>query len=283
MICLKYIIAGFLYLISCRVIEAGCPGNCEPNGKCVSGSRNVYCECNTGFTGADFSFPYELCPDGYTTCYNGAKCVRGLSSKQGSDQAFECDCTQIQDGSPFVIEQCENPVDDVCERGTHTSEHAFCTNDGICRNMVEKGEAHPGCKCPEEFEGRHCQYLVGTAPAEELFFVMNEEAGSEETSFIVAEETMEMGNVLVIMASILIIAGACSFIVFRRRQLLAAQRTEMMRKDRNLKELHLTDELAEVNLGDSRGGQRESLGDSIRGSFVDILMGDKKKSTGAMA
>ena len=35
-------------------------------------------------------------------------------------------------------------------------------------SIVRRGEPHAGCHCPRDFEGRHCQYRKGTAPAYEL-------------------------------------------------------------------------------------------------------------------
>jgi len=151
-----------------------CPNNCEPNGKCVANR----CKCNLGFAGADCSFPYEQCSDGFTTCYNNAKCTP--STDTGS-QSFYCDCNKIPNNpSPIVTEQCENPVDDVCEMGVSLSHYAFCTNSGKCLKLVESGKPHPGCDCPKEFEGRHCQYLEGTAPPAELLLVWNKDEDDED-------------------------------------------------------------------------------------------------------
>jgi hypothetical protein len=52
--------------------------------------------------------------------------------------------------------------------GGAKSEYAFCTNGGECERIVVHGSSHPGCKCGEDFEGMHCQYLKGEAPEEDL-------------------------------------------------------------------------------------------------------------------
>lgn len=214
--------------------EAGCPGNCEPNGKCVTGTRSIHCECNPGFAGSDCSFPYEQCADGYTACYNGAQCVRSLSDKDPSDtdgrtEEYECDCEMMPDSSPFVIEQCENPVDDVCERGVDLSEYAFCTNAGSCREKVDTGEIHPGCKCPLEYEGRHCQYRTGTAPPEELLLVWNDEPSDEDPIEEFEEVTSgTIGWILVGVSLLLIVSGGFAYFVFARLQQLSEDTTAVV-------------------------------------------------------
>jgi hypothetical protein len=235
----SYILTVIIGLISFHVAEAECPGNCEPNGRCVTGTRSVHCECDVGFTGFDCSFPYEQCLDGYTTCYNGAECLRSLSDKEDTgskSQVYVCDCESIPDGTPFVIEQCENPVDDVCERGVEFSDYAFCTNSGSCRDSVESGEPHPGCKCPSEFEGRHCQYREGTAPPEELLLVWNDEPSDEDPlEDFVEEPTSTLGWVFISMALVLIVAGGFAYFVFARLKKLSVDRTVIVGGDMSRK------------------------------------------------
>jgi hypothetical protein len=277
------ILAALLFLATTRISEAGCPGNCEPNGKCVSGSRNVYCECKPGFTGSDCSFPYEQCPDGYTTCLNGAKCVSTISN----NEVYQCDCTQIPDATPFKIDQCKNPIDDICEKGVKVSEHAFCTNDGICRSMVEQGEQHPGCECPEEYEGRHCQYAAGSAPPEELLLVWNEE--SDATMLMYTDNDMDrtdVGASMVVAGCILIFVGGFSFFVFHRLSQLSAEQNDKKNANKLLSDLRKTGDMTDMNftdVSDIRVNRGESVGESARNSFVDILLGEKQKSQGEMA
>jgi hypothetical protein len=59
----------------------------------------------------------------------------------------------------------------VCEKGKELSQYAFCVNEGTCKRKVEQGDPHPLCNCPSGYEGRHCQYEVGTAPEEEISYV----------------------------------------------------------------------------------------------------------------
>jgi hypothetical protein len=54
------------------------------------------------------------------------------------------------------------------------STYAFCVNGGECFRMIKHGEPHPGCGGCPGFEGRHCQYLHGTAPVGELDFAQQQ-------------------------------------------------------------------------------------------------------------
>ena len=44
------------------------------------------------------------------------------------------------------------------------SKHSFCTN-GDCRTYVNDNDQHVDCVCNDGFEGAHCEYIVGEAPA----------------------------------------------------------------------------------------------------------------------
>ncbi len=43
-------------------------------------------------------------------------------------------------------------------------QHSFCANGGTCIEYVGPDEAHVGCKCPDDYEGSHCQFVKGTQP-----------------------------------------------------------------------------------------------------------------------
>eukprot|EP00529_Nitzschia_sp_RCC80_P026247 CAMPEP_0113475008 /NCGR_PEP_ID=MMETSP0014_2-20120614/18892_1 /TAXON_ID=2857 /ORGANISM="Nitzschia sp." /LENGTH=348 /DNA_ID=CAMNT_0000367901 /DNA_START=144 /DNA_END=1190 /DNA_ORIENTATION=+ /assembly_acc=CAM_ASM_000159 len=175
-------------------VDEECPIDCGPNGVCHEGE----CLCNTGFAGADCSFPFETCPDGIMQCFGtGATCVpistreqelederqhpanggRG-SNEEGEEEEprYKCDCsTSTATESPFQITECENPQSQVCEEGQLTSQYAFCTNGGTCVATIRQGMPHAGCHCGNDFEGRHCQYLKGAAPDYELKLAYQEE------------------------------------------------------------------------------------------------------------
>ena len=238
----------FLCILSSRGINGGCPFDCEPNGTCESGNVNVFCKCNAGYAGSDCSLPYEICADGYTKCYNGATCIRAVSNKDpddpdGRSEEYECDCSQMPNGTPFEIAQCENPVEDVCEKGLTLSEHAFCTNAGTCIRRVEIGEQHPGCICTDQYEGRHCQYRKGEAPEAELALVQKDLKKGDGI------QENPAGDVFLVILIVLLIFGGLWFAVMKRVQGLSEQRKEAAIQDA-MGDLQLEDEGGEAQEGE---------------------------------
>ena len=147
---------------------ADCSSICE-FGTCV----NSVCQCDANFVGPDCSIPSETCPDGERNCLNGSECARN-NEKDSVTKAYKyhCDCSKAFAVSSFAGHECEYSAQEVCDYGTSNSLKSFCTNAGTCVKIIFKGEPHAACACPTEFEGVHCQYLVGTAPASELLLAM---------------------------------------------------------------------------------------------------------------
>ena len=179
------------------LVLSQCPNDCVPNGFC---GDNGICNCDSGYAGADCSFPFEQCPDGIMTCFNGAKCRR-FSMRQDVDKSsYECDCSSVE-ASQFQIEECENPESEVCEEGQLQSEYAFCTNGGKCIAMIRHGEPHSGCICDEEFEGRHCQYRKGEAPDVELKLAYEENRSNISIGLKFFITIVSLGVILIFGAS----------------------------------------------------------------------------------
>ena len=215
------------------VMGDGCPVGCTINGQCVNGE----CVCNEGFAGADCSFPFETCPDDILTCFNGASCSR-ISSRveqSNSRSEYECDCSTVPDASPFQIQECESPEADSCEKGAQTSDYAFCTNGGKCITQVQFGEPHAGCRCPNEFEGRHCQYRKGTAPDAELKF-----------AFAQQEHHIEGFFLFLIILVVACFVGGLGYVVIARkmssRQPISKEEVDEALKDIALDESDYADE-----------------------------------------
>lgn len=155
----------FLVLVS--TVTADCSSTVCEHGSCIDGD----CQCDPNYTGADCSLFFETCEDGERTCFNGSECVRSNDRDPNTNAyTYYCDCTKAYGSSPFAGLQCEEAATSYCVEGDGgtTSKYAFCTNGGICERIVVDGTPHPGCKCSDDFEGIHCQYLKGQAPAEDL-------------------------------------------------------------------------------------------------------------------
>lgn len=151
--------------LSCIISSmADCSWNCD-QGTC----ENSVCQCHANFVGPDCSIPSVTCPDGQRTCLNGSECVRN-NEKDSVTKTYKyhCDCSKAFGVSSFVGHECEYSAEEVCNYGTSSMLQSFCINAGTCVKMTFKGEPYAGCECPVEYEGVHCQYLAGTAPASEL-------------------------------------------------------------------------------------------------------------------
>lgn len=207
-------------------VAGDCPVGCNVNGQCVGGE----CVCDQGFAGADCSFPYETCPDGILTCFDGAQCTR-ISSRleDGGRSQYECDCSTIPDASPFQLKECESPESESCVSGQQTSDYSFCTNSGKCISQIQFGEPHAGCRCTDEFEGRHCQYRKGTAPDSELKYAFEEQ-----------EHHMEGFFLFVIILVVGCVLGGFGYIAYTRRinsmQSISQEELEEATKDIALEE-----------------------------------------------
>lgn len=199
----------FLCLFALVVTVGGecIPTMCD-HGTCVDGE----CQCKPNFSGADCSIPFETCEDGERTCYNGSTCVRNNHRDATTNKyKYHCDCTKADGESPFAGLQCRQQATTYCVVGRTQSEYAFCANGGECIRVVENGKAHPGCKCPTEFEGQHCQYLKGHAPEEDLgqpYLLYGGEEGRDSTKGIV---------IFVIIAVCAIVILSMAYVVYRKR------------------------------------------------------------------
>ena len=150
-------------------------GGCGPFGDCHSSNK---CFCHDGYGGDDCSMPVTFCEDG-RKCFNGGTCATlntydPVTGKEIGNQVH-CDCsTAVGEASLYAGHQCEFPAERSCERGKpEGSFYAFCTNSGNCKGIVNPGEPHPGCFCHKDYEGRHCQYRRGTAPANEPIYSLS--------------------------------------------------------------------------------------------------------------
>jgi len=176
-----------LFLISAA--HSACPPNndCGPFGDCVADcttGNNVgicghRCSCHHGFYGDDCSFVVDICPSsasgikGPSMCLNGGECAMELFPFDGKwvVTRYLCDCTAAAgDASVYGDPRCDFRSQTSCEAGTSSSMYAFCVNGGRCIATVQPGQPAAGCDCAGLFEGRHCQYANGTAPALELLY-----------------------------------------------------------------------------------------------------------------
>ena len=167
-------------------VSAECPPNkdCGEFGECILDTKSCgdiceeRCKCLPGYVGFDCSYSVEICTDeviegSVQSCYNGGKCVPvepGEAIFASDETQYRCDCSEaygLAGSDIHAGHQCEFPAEMSCEKDSDKSVYSFCVNQGVCTKQIAHGEPHPGCICPKDFEGWHCQFKVGTAPAEE--------------------------------------------------------------------------------------------------------------------
>jgi len=140
-------------------------------------------DCNMGFSGPDCDIPYSICNDGHRKCFNNSRCVKNnRKDSYTGNYDYHCDCSYAAEVSSYAGHECEHSSTIICKKpftGTH-----FCTNGGECGSYFLNGSEHTGCSCPEDFEGAHCQYLIGTMDGKLLGETMLPKYGSNFYGFI---------------------------------------------------------------------------------------------------
>uniref|UniRef100_A0A7S1ZKN3 EGF-like domain-containing protein n=1 Tax=Ditylum brightwellii TaxID=49249 RepID=A0A7S1ZKN3_9STRA len=103
----------------------------------------------------------DTCPDGHF-CLNGSMCVE----IDGDEGNYFCDCDIAFDKNGAAHEglKCQHKATKYCTYDIAVSKHSFCTNGGDCIAEVSQTEAHMGCRCGDNYEGEHCQFVTGTRP-----------------------------------------------------------------------------------------------------------------------
>jgi hypothetical protein len=106
--------------------------------------------------------------------------------------------------------KCEYIATDYCVFGVSVSYVAFCVNYGICNEIViDESKGHPGCICPPQFEGPHCEYARGTTPV----WIIDPTKASEEARM--QQSKLNPGMIVVItIFSIAAFASMVSIILF---------------------------------------------------------------------
>ena len=95
----------------------------------------MYCECPDGFMGNLCEQPFTVCGENEHVCLFRSECVKnGLSPEE---EAFACRCAQDENSPARAGEHCELNANMSCEQNEKYSKHAFCTNGGTCKDIVE--------------------------------------------------------------------------------------------------------------------------------------------------
>jgi len=150
--------------------QTSCSLECM-HGQCVQSeeSTKTFCKCIEGYSGklCEKSSQSQTCRDG-SYCLNGSRCIELINGK------YYCDCSQANLGHVVYSGlRCEYAAETYCEYGVSKSAIAFCTNGGICNEIIinsgdgskiSDNNSFKGCKCPDGYEGDHCEFLLNQTP-----------------------------------------------------------------------------------------------------------------------
>jgi len=159
----------------------------------------------------------ETCPDDHH-CLNGSKCVEN-PYREGS---YYCDCQEVDFEAAYEGLRCEHRADVYCV-SEGVSKHSFCTNGGICMEIVGPDMAHMGCECPDDYDGAFCQFVKGSRP-KGYPFVTTQTIGSHGTQQQMSAMDKRTnsgavaGGVVVGIAIGFIVVGLAVYLIPRYRQ-----------------------------------------------------------------
>jgi len=181
------------------------------------------CICPDGFTGITCDLTVQECEadeDGNTLqCKNGSPCVTEVLSN--GTETRVCDCNQAYDASVFAGQECEHPATMYCTTGGTMSKLSFCTNGGTClKNIAKSDSDHPGCDCPVEFSGKHCEHFVGlsrTSPKKETTKQWKPPQINHEKA-VVVEKKARVVMIGVILCFVVFGGMFASFKIFQEKQ-----------------------------------------------------------------
>lgn len=170
--------------------DAQCSLQCQNGGQCRAGMKDnslieklgkgisdynathhselfEHCVCPHNFFGIECEHKLEICPGGDHVCLHGSQCIaENEGGTDGAEKKYSCDCDSAFDSlEKYAGKFCQYTSTDICTKngqpGMGKANFAFCVNNGICKDKVNDGEDPPGCWCPDNFYGPHCEYLEG--------------------------------------------------------------------------------------------------------------------------
>lgn len=160
---------------------------CENDGVCAEGAKDLgslhdtisdvshlnqtfhsehftHCICPDGFIGLTCQHKLEICGKGDHVCLHGSTCV------EGDNEKYTCDCSKADEivgpntKPVFAGDSCQYTGTDICTIGDGSPGKPlyFCVNGGTCKAQVTPDQPDPGCTCPENYSGPHCEQRVVT-------------------------------------------------------------------------------------------------------------------------
>ncbi|KAG7356933.1 EGF-like domain containing protein [Nitzschia inconspicua] len=173
--------------------DFSCNLPCENGGICANGVKDLgpfqntvsdvshlnqtfdkdhfaHCVCPEGFVGLKCQHKVEVCGNEEHVCLHGSTCVENEAGEYTCDCSLADEIIGSKDKPVFAGNSCQYTGTDICTIGDDYPGKPlyFCVNGGICNAQVTPDQPDPGCSCPDDYIGSHCeQHLKSqTSPAE---------------------------------------------------------------------------------------------------------------------
>jgi len=208
-----------------------------------------HCVCPEGFTGLTCELEADHCGNGEHVCLHGSTCMKSATGK------WSCDCpSAFTEDRKVAGKFCQHHHTSTCTpdqqpkiyRGP--TSFAFCVNDGVCKDIVVEGEVHPGCDCPDDYTGEHCELLKAHHPDYEPPITKIPSTGSEDD-----EKKAAFMYVVLILSSLLLIASVAYLMRMkarerRRRDIIERSQIHQKQTGMTANEVEIEEEFDEIEL-----------------------------------
>lgn len=158
----------------------------------------------------------DQCPDGHF-CLNGSLCIE----IDGDEGNYFCDCDTAFEKNGVAHEglKCQHKATSYCTYDVAVSKHSFCTNGGDCLAEISQSEAHVGCRCGDNYEGEHCQFVKGTRPSGWPYNQESKKSVGSQSSDAGGEKGgLNGGEIFGILLFVFSVTFFIAFMVYRSRK-----------------------------------------------------------------
>jgi len=166
--------------------------------------EGMYCSCPSGSTGLQCEISLKGCRTTENNfqhdCDNGMQCKLDKNGEGHSFYHCECDEDTVFENE-YVEKYCAHISTVFCGHNKNDDSFAssqFCVNGGKCLPDDTNGTHHPGCDCPDGWEGKHCADKAGPGLLER----------GKEMAFDLANAQ----NLFLLVVAVMFGIGICAFI-----------------------------------------------------------------------
>jgi len=195
-------------------------GNSSKNNKKNTTTTTTTTTSTTSTSSVAVSGPNDsyinMCPDGHA-CDNDASCVESLLH----ENKYVCDChdAYLQLGKVYTGLSCQHVATEYCTESGEISQISFCANQGTCKSKVQSPTAaHPGCNCPQNYDGEHCQYVRNSVPTELSYFLDGTTFSARFRPTTITEGS-GISPAAIVVPILAVVCGILGYVMFKYRGL----------------------------------------------------------------